>query len=77
MIDTTTISPRNILTGVIVAALLLISAVALLALVGDSASETASGSRHKVRTGHNRRKGRDNRYRQRHPDRKGSGAHGH
>ena len=44
MIDTTTITPRNILTGVITVALLLISAVALLALMGDSASETASGA---------------------------------
>lgn len=44
MIDTTTISPRNILTGVIIAALLLVSAVALFALVGDSTSETASGA---------------------------------
>jgi hypothetical protein len=44
MIDTTTISPRNIFTGVIIAALLLVSAVALFALVGDSTSETASGA---------------------------------
>jgi hypothetical protein len=44
MIDTTTISPRNILTGVIIAALLLVSAVALFALVGNSSSETASGA---------------------------------
>jgi len=43
MIDTTTISPRNILTGVITAALLLVSAVALLALVADPTSETAEG----------------------------------
>jgi hypothetical protein len=44
MIDTTTISPRNIFTGVVIAALLLISAVALFALVGDQSSETASGA---------------------------------
>jgi hypothetical protein len=44
MNDTTTISPRNIFTGVIIAALLLISAVALLALVGDQSSQTASGA---------------------------------
>lgn|SRR5574341_1058868 len=44
MIDTTAISPRNILTGVIVAGLLAVFAVALLVLVNDSSSDTASGT---------------------------------
>ena len=43
MIDTTTISPRNVLTGVMVAGLLAVFAVALLVLVNDSSSDTASG----------------------------------
>jgi hypothetical protein len=44
MIGTTAISQRNILTGIIVAGLLAVCAVALLALVNDPSSETAAGS---------------------------------
>ena len=43
MIGTMSISQRNILTGVITAALLAICAVALVVLVNDSSSNTAEG----------------------------------
>ena len=43
MIGTMSISQRNILTGVVMAALLAVCAVALLVLVNDSSSDTAEG----------------------------------
>jgi hypothetical protein len=43
MIDTTTFTQRNLVTGTIVAALLAVCAVALLVFVNDSSSETAAG----------------------------------
>ena len=53
------------------AVLLAVCAVALLVFVSDSSSETAAGTTAKSRPCRNRRKGRGNRYRQRHPDREG------
>jgi hypothetical protein len=44
MINTTTLIQRNVITGVIVAALLAVCAVALLVVVNDSSSDTASGA---------------------------------
>jgi len=43
VIESTSISQRNVLTGIIVAGLLAACAVALLVLVNDSSSETAEG----------------------------------
>lgn len=48
MIGTTTISQRNIVTGIILAGLLAVCAVALLVLVNDSSSDTAEGVTAKV-----------------------------
>jgi hypothetical protein len=44
MIETAAINQRNILTGIIVAALLAVCAVALLVFVNDSSSDTAEGT---------------------------------
>lgn len=44
MIDTTALTQRNVLTGVIVAALLAVCAVSLLVFVNSSSSETAESS---------------------------------
>ena len=64
MIDSTAINQRNVLTGVIVVALLAICAISLLVMVNRSSSETEKAA--PLRAGPRRsEKRRDNRYRQR------------